>query len=172
MFSNTTLFLCFQSDQTAKVNTVFHGQPFTLINELHTQLVSSHLRISRLKVDFKSAGTPIFLQKATAKGQSLNKWIIVSASELHRRHMTSHSIPLDAITSLTGTLLWWHSQRKWQILGSESIFQIQLPLKPSLHSSFYTWWQIKRNGIPQPFTSLSHLFNSDFLLCLAERSLN
>ena len=124
VFSKTTLFLCFQRLQTAKEKRVFHGALDLRTIRLWQFALSHSWRLSEKELIW-GYGTSIILQKARAKSQSLKICKIDSGWRLHTGHVSSQFTPIVARTSLTGTLLCMHSQKKCIVFGSMSSSQIQ-----------------------------------------------
>ena len=122
------LFLCFQRPQTMKGKRIFQGA-LDLWKIRLWQFALSHLWRLLENELLWGYRTSIIFQKTQEKSQSLKICKIDLSWHLHTGHVSSQFIPLATSTSLTGTLLCMHSQKKWIIFESISSFQIQWPWK-------------------------------------------
>ena len=127
MFSNTTLFLFFQRDQTTKGKRMLQGEE-DLCSTLLKQLVFSQLSNFLAKELMRGGGTSNFLQKSWARSQSLSRQRMVSYRHLHKWQILSQLMPLEASTSLKEVLLWRHNHRQLTTFGNTSGLSLAIQL--------------------------------------------
>ena len=127
MFSNTTLLLFFQRDQTTKGKRMLHGEE-DLCSTLLKQLVFSQLFNFLAKELMRGGGTSNFLQKSWARSQSLSRQGMVSHRHLHKWQILSQLMPLEASTSLKEVLLWRHNHRQLTTFGNTSGLSLAIQL--------------------------------------------
>ena len=128
MFSNTTLLLFFQRDQTTKGKRMLQGEE-DLCSTLLKQLVFSQLyKFSSKRTDERRGGTSNLLQKSWARSQSLSRQRMVSHRHLHKWQILSQLMPLEASTSLKEVLLWRHNHRQLTTFGNTSGLSLAIQL--------------------------------------------